>query len=108
MPHVVAEGAKELGEAGDVDAAPLLIAALHSHHRSVYFGVVAALLQLGPPCVDSLREQLAKERDTEVKGIMTRLLEQFERKAKGLVLAPIEEIVGMPSEVRDEVAKGYS
>jgi hypothetical protein len=108
MPHVVAEGVKELGESGDMDTVPLLVAALHTHHRSVYFGVVNALLRLGPPCVGRLREELAKERDAELGGLVTRLLEQLDRKAKGLEPAPVEDIVGMSSEVRDEVAKGYT
>jgi len=108
MPHVVVEGAKELGESGHVDAVPPLLASLQRRQRSVYFAVVAALLRLGSPCVEPLRDGLAKERDAEIRGIMTRLLEQLDRKAKGLELAPLADIVGISRELGDELAKGWT
>jgi hypothetical protein len=108
MPEVVAEGAKELGESGHAEAVPPLLAALQWHHRAVYFGVVEALLRLGSPCVGPLQEELSRERDAELRGILTRLLEQLDRQAKGLEVLPLEEIVGMPSAVSDELARGWT
>jgi hypothetical protein len=108
MPGVAAEGAKELGESGHAEAVPPLLAALRSRHRSVDFAAVAALLRLGPLSVGPLRDELAAERDAELRGMMARLLEQLERTARGLEPAPLEDIVGMAGEVRDELARGWT
>jgi hypothetical protein len=107
VPTVVVEGAQELGESGRADAVPPLLSALRIRLRSVYFGVAAALLRLGTPSVGPLQQALATEHDAELRGLLTRLLEQFDRQAKGLELAPIEAIVGIPSELGDELARGW-
>jgi hypothetical protein len=108
MPQVVAEGAKELGESGHPYAAVPLIGALSCGQRSVIFAVVEALVRLGSPAAAPLEEALERERNPEQRALLGRVRDQLGRQAKGLELAPTDDVVGASSRLVDEMAEGWS
>jgi HEAT repeat protein len=105
MPLVVAPAAKALGASGHADAVRPLLSILGIEQRSVRFAVVDALVALVPLSVIPLQEALASERDANQRQLMTLILGQLERQAKGLELVPTSELLAPSKKLLDEMAR---
>jgi HEAT repeat protein len=105
MPLVVAPAAKALGESGRPEAVLPLIRTLGNKQRLVRFAVVEALLALGSLSVGPLQKALTKERDPEQRQLMSLILDQLERVAKGFEPVPTSVLLERPPELIEEMCR---
>lgn len=105
MPMVARAGAEELGRSDHPDAVGFLVRSLGFGQRSVLFAVCEALVALRAHSAGPLRQAADAHPDPDVRHRAGLLLGEIERTERGEPPTPVEDLLPLSDDERDEMAR---